>query len=113
VHGEESIEVTGTPISPLKKENDEITTTRRSFITTSAGALVGVIFDVGNTVGTLDDPTEATDVLGPYTVATHYKDFAIEEEVDELSHEEHLKLEQDRMTHCIAYLKKILTDVRP
>ncbi len=40
---------------------------------------VGVIFDVGNTIGTLDDPTEAADILGPYTVATHYKDFAIEE----------------------------------
>ena len=40
---------------------------------------VGVIFDVGNTIGTLDDPIEAADILGPYTVATHYKDFAIEE----------------------------------
>jgi len=40
---------------------------------------VGVIFDVGNTVGTLDDPIEAADIVGPYTVATHYKDFAIEE----------------------------------
>ena len=39
----------------------------------------GVLFDVGNTVGTLDDPSEAADLLGPYTVATHYKDFAIEE----------------------------------
>lgn len=42
-------------------------------------AHAGVIFDVGNTVGTLDDPTEAADILGPLTVATHYKDFAIEE----------------------------------
>lgn len=40
---------------------------------------VGVIFDIGNTVGTLDDPTEAAELLGPYVVATHYKDFAIEE----------------------------------
>jgi 3-oxoisoapionate decarboxylase len=40
---------------------------------------VGVLFDVGNSVGTLDDPTEAADLLGPLTVATHYKDFAIEE----------------------------------
>jgi len=40
---------------------------------------VGVLFDVGNTIGTLDDPTEAADILGPHTVATHYKDFAIEE----------------------------------
>lgn len=40
---------------------------------------VGVIFDVGNTVGTLDDPTESADVLGPYIVATHFKDFAIAE----------------------------------
>jgi len=39
----------------------------------------GVIFDVGNTLGTLDDPTEAADILGPLTIATHYKDFAIEE----------------------------------
>ncbi len=40
---------------------------------------VGVLFDVGNILGTLDDPTEAADILGPLTVATHYKDFAIEE----------------------------------
>jgi len=39
----------------------------------------GVIFDVGNPFGTLDDPIEAADLLGPYTVATHYKDFAVEE----------------------------------
>ena len=160
---------------------------------------VGVIFDVGNTIGTLDDPIEAADILGPFTVATHYKDFAIEEvargfrfcmvplgcgslrlpeitrrllkhidaemgisiemmngqhfevnwledrfwtayrnktarqvaatlrhirgkainidefklveEVDKLPHEEHMKFEQDRMTHCIAYLKRVLNDV--
>lgn len=39
----------------------------------------GVMFDVGNTLGTLDDPSEAADLLGPLTVATHYKDFAVEE----------------------------------
>jgi hypothetical protein len=43
---------------------------------------VGVMFDVGNTIGTLDDPVEAADLLGPYTVATHYKDFAITETPD-------------------------------
>ena len=161
---------------------------------------VGVIFDVGNTVGTLDDPIEAADILGPYTVATHYKDFAIEEvtrgfritmvplgcgslrlreiterllkhidpemglsiemmngqhfevkwledrfwvpyrnktarqvaatlrhirgkaididefilqeEVDKLPHEEHIRFEQERMTRCIAYLKGLLDDVQ-
>lgn len=159
---------------------------------------VGIIFDVGNTVGTLDDPIEAADVFGPYVVATHYKDFAVEEvargfrftmvplgcgslrlpeiterllrhidpemalsiemmngqhfevnwledrfwvpfrnktarqvaatlhhirgkaidigerklveEIDTLPHEAHLALEQDRMTRCIAYLKKILDE---
>lgn len=159
---------------------------------------VGVIFDVGNTVGTLDDPIEAADVLGPYAVATHYKDFAVEEvargfrftmvplgcgslrlpeiterllkhidpemalsiemmngqhfevnwledrfwvpyrdktsrqvaatlrhirgkainidefklveEIDELPHKEHLKLEHDRMTRCIEYLKGLMGD---
>jgi sugar phosphate isomerase/epimerase len=40
---------------------------------------VRVLLDVGNIIGTLDDPTEAADILGPLTVATHYKDFAIEE----------------------------------
>ena len=161
---------------------------------------VGVIFDVGNTIGTLDDPIEAADILGPYTVATHYKDFAIEEvargfrfcmvplgcgslrlpeiterllkhidpdmgmsiemmngqhfevnwledrfwtayrnkigrqvaatlrhirgkainidefklveEVDTMSHEEHMKFEQDRMTRCIGYLKDLLDELR-
>ena len=43
------------------------------------GPNVRVLFDVGNIIGTLDDPTEAADILGPLTVATHYKDFAIEE----------------------------------
>jgi 3-oxoisoapionate decarboxylase len=157
---------------------------------------VGVMFDVGNTIGTLDDPVEAADLLGPYTVATHYKDFAITEtpsgftfcmvplgcgslqlpaitrqllkhadpkmgmsiemmngqhfqvnwledgfwvpfrnrtaaqvaatlrhirgkeidrqeyklveEIDMLAHEEHMQLEQARMTRCIAYLKSVL-----
>lgn len=161
---------------------------------------VGVIFDVGNTIGTLDDPIEAADILGPYTVATHYKDFAVTEtssgftfcmvplgcgslrlpeitrrllkhigpemgmsiemmngqhfevnwleegfwepfrnktaaqvaatlrhirgkaidrqeyklveEIDVLTHEEHVKLEQARMTDCIAYLKKVLDQAR-
>ena len=40
---------------------------------------LGVILDVGNPLGTLDDPLGAADLLGPYTVATHYKDFAAEE----------------------------------
>ena len=40
---------------------------------------LGVLFDVGNTIGTLDDPALAAEILGPYVVATHYKDFAIEE----------------------------------
>jgi sugar phosphate isomerase/epimerase len=40
---------------------------------------VGIVFDVGNTIGTLDDPAEAADLLGPHVVATHFKDFAIEE----------------------------------
>jgi sugar phosphate isomerase/epimerase len=42
-------------------------------------ANVGVVFDYGNSIGTLDDPLEAAEVLGPYVVATHCKDFAIEE----------------------------------
>jgi len=40
---------------------------------------IGVILDVGNPFGTLDDPLDTVDMLGPYTVATHYKDFAVEE----------------------------------
>jgi sugar phosphate isomerase/epimerase len=40
---------------------------------------IGVLYDVGNGIGTLDDPVEAAELLAPYTVATHYKDFAIEE----------------------------------
>ena len=40
---------------------------------------IGVLFDVGNSLGTLDDPVEAARLLGPYTVATHVKDFAVEE----------------------------------
>jgi sugar phosphate isomerase/epimerase len=161
---------------------------------------VGVMFDVGNTIGTLDDPIEAADLLGPYPVATHYKDFAITEtpsgfmfcmvplgcgslqlpeitkrllkhadpkmgmsiemmngqhfqvnwledgfwvpfrnrtaaqvaatlrhirgtainmreyklveEIDELPHDQHLQLEQDRMPRCIGYLKDVLDQAR-
>jgi sugar phosphate isomerase/epimerase len=51
----------------------------RDLVASIDSPYVGVMFDVGNTIGTLDDPTEAADILGPYTVATHYKDFAIEE----------------------------------
>lgn len=51
----------------------------RDLVTQAKSDHVGVIFDIGNTVGTLDDPTEAAELLGPYVVATHYKDFAIEE----------------------------------
>ena len=40
---------------------------------------VGVLFDVGNWLGTLDDPVAAAELLGPFAVATHYKDFAVEE----------------------------------
>ncbi|MBT7302451.1 MAG: sugar phosphate isomerase/epimerase [Victivallales bacterium] len=39
----------------------------------------GVLLDVGNPLGTLDDPTAAADILGPYVVATHVKDFAVED----------------------------------
>ena len=171
----------------------------RDLITRVNSPNVRVLFDVGNVIGTLDDPTEAADILGPLTVATHYKDFAIEEvargfrfcmvplgcgslrlreiteqllqhvdpemgmsiemingqhfelnwledrfwtafrnktarqvaatlrhvrgkainineyklieEVDKLSHAEHMKYEQDRMARCVAYLKGILDDV--
>jgi sugar phosphate isomerase/epimerase len=51
----------------------------RDLIVAADSPQVGVIFDVGNTIGTLDDPTEAADILGPHVVATHYKDFAVVE----------------------------------
>ncbi|MBU0717129.1 MAG: sugar phosphate isomerase/epimerase [Planctomycetes bacterium] len=51
----------------------------RNLVKDADASNVGVIFDVGNPIGTLDDPIEAADMLGPYTVATHYKDFAVEE----------------------------------
>ena len=51
----------------------------RDFIVAADSPHAGVIYDVGNPIGTLDDPLEAADTLGPHTVATHYKDFAVEE----------------------------------
>lgn len=51
----------------------------RRMIETVDSPNVGILFDIGNVVGTLDDPIIAADILGPLTVATHYKDFAIEE----------------------------------
>jgi 3-oxoisoapionate decarboxylase len=40
---------------------------------------VGVLYDIGNGISTLDDPIESAEKLAPYILATHYKDFAIEE----------------------------------
>jgi len=40
---------------------------------------IGVLLDIGNPVATLDDPLEAARKLGPYTVATHIKDFRVDE----------------------------------
>ena len=40
---------------------------------------IGSLFDVGNWFGTLDDPIAAAELLGPYVLATHYKDFAVQE----------------------------------
>lgn len=39
---------------------------------------IGVLFDIGNGVATLDDPVAAAELLGPYVACTHYKDFAVE-----------------------------------
>ena len=44
--------------------------------------------------------------------AINIDEFKLVEEVDKLPHEEHMKFEQDRMTHCIAHLKGILDELR-
>lgn len=49
------------------------------FIKSAEGPNVGIVFDVGNTIGTLDDPLEAVVLLAPRIFATHYKDFAVVE----------------------------------
>lgn len=51
----------------------------RDLVTEANSPHVGVLLDIGNAVGTLDDPIEAVDILGPHVVATHYKDFAVVE----------------------------------
>jgi 3-oxoisoapionate decarboxylase len=51
----------------------------RDLVKSMDSPYAGVVFDIGNTLGTLDCPIDAAEILGPYTVATHYKDFAIEE----------------------------------
>ena len=43
--------------------------------------------------------------------AINIDDFILIEEVDKLTHEEHVKYEQERMTRCITYLKGLLDDV--
>jgi 3-oxoisoapionate decarboxylase len=40
---------------------------------------IGVLFDVGNGIATLDDPIETAELLAPYVACTHFKDFAVEE----------------------------------
>jgi len=54
---------------------DELHTLLRKFESDQ----IGLLFDAGNWIGTLDDPLEAADTLGRYVAATHYKDFVIEE----------------------------------
>jgi 3-oxoisoapionate decarboxylase len=40
---------------------------------------IGVLYDVGNGIATLDDPIESAELLAPYVACTHFKDFAVEE----------------------------------
>lgn len=49
------------------------------FVKSANATNSGIIYDVGNGIGTMDDPVESAEVLAPYVIATHYKDFAIEE----------------------------------
>src|SRR5690606_23638777 len=51
----------------------------RDLIATTNSPHVRMIFDVGNSIGSLDDLTESADMLGPHIVATHFKDFAVVE----------------------------------
>jgi len=38
-------------------------------------------------------------------------EFILQEEVDELPHEEHVRFEQERMTRCTSYLKGLLLEL--
>ncbi len=40
------------------------------------------------------------------------QEYKLVEEIDKLPHDEHLQLEQDRMTRCITYLKDVLDQAR-
>jgi len=63
----------------IENHLDFTTEELRDLIRQADAPNAGVVLDVGNPIGTLDDPLEAAEILGPYTIATHYKDFAIEE----------------------------------
>ena len=43
--------------------------------------------------------------------AINIDEFKLVEEVDEMPHAAHMKFEQERMTHCITYLKGLLDDL--
>ena len=66
--------------------------------------------EIGNERGGIARPNHymvAFDVV-PVKGSHANGDFKLVEEIDTLSHEAHVELEQQRMTRCIGYLKGIL-----
>ncbi len=51
----------------------------RTFLDELSSPYAGVVLDIGNSFGTVEDPTYAAEQLAKYTFATHVKDFAVEE----------------------------------
>lgn len=63
----------------IENHLDFTTAELHDLITSAKSDNVGVVFDVGNSLGTLDDPTQAAEQLGPHIVSIHFKDYAVRE----------------------------------
>ena len=69
---------------PLAVENHKDWTAQElaALIKERSSEFLGVCLDTGNNIALLDDPMEAIEALAPYTLATHFKDMALEPYAD-------------------------------
>ncbi len=65
---------------PLAVENHKDWTAQElaALVKAKSSEYLGVCLDTGNNIALLDDPMEAIETLAPYTLATHFKDMALQ-----------------------------------
>ncbi len=69
---------------PLAIENHKDWTAQElaALVRARSSEFLGVCLDTGNNIALLDDPMEAIETLAPYTLATHFKDMALQPYAD-------------------------------